>query len=120
MGEVLVERWGEIGKGEGMTNNRGEGTAILYALRWAYNEHYREIATPEHREVLLRSDSLLFINMMTGIWGCKQASLVPIVARLHKAKDYLNIRWEWLPRTWNHRADELSRRPYVTIEEAAT
>lgn len=107
MGEVLTEQWGSIGEGEGMTNNRGEMTAALYALRWAYKAEYRDIT--------LRSDSRLLVNIMNRTFVCKQIGLVALAGRLQVACDLMNITWQWIPRKTNWRADELSRKPYEGV-----
>lgn len=112
-GEILAEEWGEIGESwaeEERTNNVGEYTAALYALRWAFKAG--------HLKVTVRSDSQLLINQVTGFWSCNSSRLLPLRARLRKAaEEGMVITWEWIRRDANWRADELSRKPYQMEQE---
>lgn len=107
-GEILGEACGEMGQelpAEERTNNLGEMTAVLHALRWAYKQGYREVT--------LRTDSQLVVNQVTGVWSCNAANLYPIVKRLKSAGQVMTIHWEWIRRDANWRADELSRQVYA-------
>lgn len=103
-GEALTEQWGSVGHGEGMTNNLGEITAALRALRWAYSQGYRTVT--------LRSDSRLLVNQARGVWPCKSEGLQPVMECIRLAHEHISITWEWISREANARADKLSRKPY--------
>ena len=92
----------EIGEGIGVaTNNVAEYRAAIAALRSA--------ADLAAQEVLLRSDSKLLIEQLSGRWRIKN----PTLARLHReARDLMrrfsDVRLEHVPRELNREADRLA------------
>jgi len=92
----------EIGEGIGeATNNVAEYTAVIEGLRRA--------AELGAKEVLLRSDSQLLINQLTGTYRVKSPHLQP----LHRAvreqvQRFERIRFEHVPRELNADADRLA------------
>lgn len=97
-GAVLAE----IAEGLGeTTNNVAEYTAAIEGLKRA--------AELGATEVLLRSDSQLLINQLTGAYRVKTAHLVPLHrAVLGQARRFSGIRYEHVPRERNREADRLA------------
>ena len=99
-GEVLAE----IAEGIGVaTNNVAEYRAVIAGLARA-----RDLGATE---VLLRSDSKLLIEQLSGRWRVKNPTLI----RLHQearslAKAFDRIRFEHVPRERNRLADRLANR----------
>jgi ribonuclease HI len=97
-GTVLAE----IAEGLGeTTNNVAEYTAAIEGLKRA--------AALGASEVLLRSDSQLLINQITGRYRVKTPHLIPLHgAVLAEAKRFARIRYEHIPRERNSEADRLA------------
>ena len=97
-GAVLAE----IAEGLGeTTNNVAEYTAVIEGLKRA--------AELGASQVLLRSDSQLLINQITGRYRVKTAHLVPLHREvLAQAKRFERIRFEHVPRERNTEPDRLA------------
>ena len=95
----LVEEFGEaIGVA---TNNVAEYRALLAALEWA-REH-------GHRPVLVRSDSLLLVQQMKGVYKVKHPGLQPLHARARLlAHGIGRVTFEHVGRAHNAHADRLA------------
>jgi len=99
-GEVLAE----IAEGIGVaTNNVAEYTAVIRGLARA-----RELGA---QEVLVRSDSRLLVEQLSGRFKVKN----PMLQRLHAeasslAAGFARIRYEHVPREQNTEADRLANR----------
>jgi ribonuclease HI len=99
-GEVLAE----IAEGIGVaTNNVAEYTAVIRGL-----ERARELGA---REVLVRSDSRLLVEQLSGRFKVKN----PTLQRLHAeasslAAGFGRVRFEHVPREENTEADRLANR----------
>ncbi len=97
-GKVLAE----IARGLGIaTNNQAEYVAVLEGLRRA-----RELGATE---VLLRSDSRLLIEQLSGRFRVKN----PTLRRLHQqvrevARAFERVRYQHVPRERNREADRLA------------
>jgi ribonuclease HI len=106
-GEKKHEGCGIVGEGEGMSNNVSEYSGLIAALEWLYKNGYAA------DEIIVRSDSQLLVNQMSGLWACRGGMYKPYY---EKAKAMLrffkNIKFEWIPREKNEEADRLSRRAY--------
>src|SRR5439155_13542369 len=93
---------GRIARGIGVaTNNVAEYTAALEGLRLA-----RELGATT---ALLRSDSRLLVEQLTGRFRVKN----PTLQRLHQevrtvAKSFRHVSYEHVPRTQNRAADALA------------
>ena len=97
-GEVVAE----IAEGLGeATNNVAEYTAVIIGL-----ERARELGATD---VLLRSDSQLLINQITGTYKVRTPHLQPLHRRvLQLAAGFERIRFEHVPRARNAEADRLA------------
>lgn len=104
-----------IGWGQGMTNNRGEMTAVLAAMRWL-------ITRPENERypVIINSDSNLIVKQCLGTYGCHDETLINLLELIKKGRIVYGktITFRWIPREKNKEADELSRSLYKGKEKA--
>jgi ribonuclease HI len=93
---------GEIAKGLGeTTNNVAEYTAVIRGL-----ERAQELGAAE---VLLRSDSQLLINQLTGRYQVKSPHLQPLHRRVRElAEGFDSIDYEHVRRERNTEADRLA------------
>lgn len=97
-GEVVDEIAEGIGE---TTNNVAEYTAALRGLRRA--------AERGARDVLLRSDSNLLVQQLTGRYKVRAEHLKPLhAAVLAEARRFERIRFEHVPRERNTEADRLA------------
>ena len=92
----------EIAEGLGTaTNNVAEYTAVILGL-----ERAKELGATD---VLLRSDSQLLINQLTGIYKVKTPHLQPLHRRVRQlAAGFGRIRFEHVRREFNSEADRLA------------
>jgi ribonuclease HI len=77
----------------GTTNNEAEYAAIIAALELARQQNLRG--------VLIRSDSQLCVNQITGRWQVKEPRLRPLRERAAKLLREVQGRIEWVPRGQN-------------------
>jgi ribonuclease HI len=113
-GKVLHQDTKIIGYGKmHLTNNVGELTAVLAAIRWLLS-----LPQNKRRTALLMSDSQLAIKQASEAWQCHDEKLQPILELILKGKRTYGktITFKWIPREKNTEADELSRSLYT--EEA--
>lgn len=97
-GEVLAERSEAIGVA---TNNVAEYQGLLAGLRAA--------AALGATRVDVRMDSKLVVEQMSGRWKIKNAGLRPLAIEAQKlARGFERVRYEWIPRERNVRADRLA------------
>jgi probable phosphoglycerate mutase len=103
---ALVE---EFGRSIGVaTNNVAEYRGLLAALEWA--------RTRGHREVLVRSDSLLLVQQMLGNYKVKSPGLAPLHARARLLTQEIgDVAFEHVGRARNARADRLAN---IAMDEA--
>ena len=106
--DVLYKEAEIIGWGTEATNNIGEATGVLVAMKWLLQQK-------EKLAAIIHSDSQLIVNQCTGEWRCNDAKLKPIIELIRKGKRKYGktLHFKWIPRTENSEADELSRTPYT-------
>lgn len=98
--QVLAERAEGLGV---TTNNVAEYQGLIAGLRAAI-----ELGA---NEVDVRMDSKLVVEQMSGRWKVKHPSMQPLAleaARL--VREIGSVRFEWIPRLRNSRADALANR----------
>ena len=116
---VTIMRDGKevVGYGEFLgtaTNNVAEYTAVLRAL-----EKFSELA-PDGESVEIRADSKLVVEQLSGRWKIKNAELKVIARQVKAAFPADRVRYTWVPRAQNKRADELANKAMDrkgTVEE---
>lgn len=96
---TLVEEFAEaIGVA---TNNVAEYRGLLAALEWA--------KTHGHRELHVRSDSLLLVQQMRGVFKVKNAGLQPLHAKARLLSHEIGrVTFEHVGRAKNAHADRLA------------
>jgi ribonuclease HI len=99
---------GVVGEGEGMTNNVGEYFALLKGLERAL------LIAPEgaRPQFLVRGDSQLVINQMSGKWQIKSEMLGAIAIEIRELVEGAEIKYEWVPRERNAAADSMANEAY--------
>jgi len=110
-GKVITEGWGRLNARPDRTNNVAEYLAAGKAVK-AYKESGRS------GPLVLRGDSQLVVKQMLGEWAARGGAYLPLYNRLTELvliEIEFEIRWEWIPREENARADALSVR---ALEEA--
>jgi probable phosphoglycerate mutase len=99
-GEVILE----ISKFIGIaTNNVAEYIALVAGLEGAYGLN-------SDARILVRMDSKLVIEQMAGRWKIKHPDMQQLGARVQKIVAGKQIRWQWIPREENSRADALANK----------
>jgi ribonuclease HI len=96
---TLIEEFSEaIGVA---TNNVAEYRGLLAALEWA--------KTRGHRELHVRSDSLLLVQQMLGNYKVKNAGLLPLHAKARLLTHEIgHVTFEHVGRSYNAHADRLA------------
>ncbi|WP_329386180.1 bifunctional RNase H/acid phosphatase [Streptomyces sp. NBC_01351] len=97
-GETLAERAEFIGVA---TNNVAEYKGLIAGLKAA-----RELA-PDAR-VLVRMDSKLVVEQMSGRWKIKHPDMKPLAAEAARILPASQVTYEWIPREENKHADRLA------------
>jgi len=96
-----------IGEGVGVSNNVAEYGALCEALKWLSDQCLSE------EEIIVKSDSRLLVNQMSGFWECHGGLYVAkFLEALKLAKGFNKISFVWIPREQNSEADSLSRKAY--------
>ncbi|MEM2225867.1 MAG: ribonuclease HI family protein [Candidatus Bathyarchaeia archaeon] len=104
-GKRVKEAHGFVG--ERVSNNFSEYHALCEALRWILERGW------QGEEVIVKSDSLLLVNQMSGRWRVRGGLYAPKhLEALSLAKEFDKISFVWIPRGENAEADSLSRRAY--------
>lgn len=103
-------KYGYLGHGEGMTSNVAEWVALGKGLRHIADSRLLV------RRLSVRGDSKLVINQLTGEWNVNAEHLRKYRDRCLELLEEIGCEWNarWIPREENERADELSRRAYVS------
>ncbi|MGI5449516.1 bifunctional RNase H/acid phosphatase [Streptomyces sp. CA-243310] len=97
-GETLAERAEYIGVA---TNNVAEYKGLIAGLRAAH-----ELAPDA--VVLVRMDSKLVVEQMSGRWKIKHPDMKPLAAEAAKILPRSQVTYEWIPREKNKHADRLA------------
>ena len=99
-GEVILEVAKFIGVA---TNNVAEYLALKAGLEGALH------INPAAR-ILVRMDSKLVIEQMSGTWKIKHPDMIQLAAEVQKIARGHDIKWMWIPREENTRADALANK----------
>jgi ribonuclease H / adenosylcobalamin/alpha-ribazole phosphatase len=105
-GAVVLDESGkvlrEISEALGVaTNNFAEYTALVLALEAAFE-------IDPNAEILVRMDSKLVVEQMSGRWKIKHPDMISLGAKVQSLIANKNVRFEWIPRERNSRADYLA------------
>ena len=92
---------------ERATNNVAEYQGAICALEYLRRREFRG-------QVMVHGDSQLVIRQMQGEYEVRAEHLRPYHERLRQlAREFEDVRFVWVPREENVRADELSKRALV-------
>ncbi|MEU6170479.1 bifunctional RNase H/acid phosphatase [Streptantibioticus parmotrematis] len=97
-GETLVEAAEYIGTA---TNNVAEYRGLIAGLRAAYQ------LDPD-ATILVRMDSKLVVEQMSGRWKIKHPGMQPLAAEARGIFPPDRVSYEWIPRSRNKHADRLA------------
>ena len=99
-GAVLIEIARFIGVA---TNNVAEYVALVAGLEAAFDRD-------ENAEILVRMDSKLVIEQMSGRWKIKHPDMIQLGKQVQDLVRGKNVSWQWIPREQNFRADSLANK----------
>lgn len=87
--------------GNNATNNQSEYTGLIFGLQKAIDMNIKTL--------LVKGDSLLVINQMTGLYKCNSENITELYKKAKELeKMFDNIYYSHVLRKYNKRADELS------------
>jgi len=97
-GELLAEisLYGGIA-----SNNVAEYKGMIAGVR-------RAIELDPDAELLVRLDSKLVVEQMSGRWKIKHPAMAELAAEAREALTGTPVRFQWMPRAENSRADKLA------------
>jgi probable phosphoglycerate mutase len=99
-GAVLIEIARFIGVA---TNNVAEYVALVAGLEAAFDRD-------ETAEILVRMDSKLVIEQMSGRWKIKHPDMIQLGKQVQDLVRGKDVTWQWIPREQNFRADALANK----------
>lgn len=92
----------EISEGVGIaTNNVAEYKALIFALEAAFE-------IDDAAEIVVRMDSKLVVEQMSGRWKIKHPDMLSLGARVQQLIANKNVQFAWIPREQNGLADALA------------
>jgi ribonuclease HI len=109
-GEVWA-RSGYVGHGPTMSNNVAEYSGLIALLEHLTGSTLFAVITCQV-PVTIRGDSKLVVMQMKGLWHVKRGLYTPYYRQavlLARAFADGALKFEWVPREQNERADELSK-----------
>lgn len=99
-GEILAE----VGLFGGIaTNNVAEYKGMIAGIR-------RALELDPSAELLVRMDSKLVVEQMSGRWRIKHPDMAELAAQARALLSGTPVRFQWVPRLENSRADALANR----------
>ena len=99
-GAVLIEIARFIGVA---TNNVAEYVALVAGLEAAFDRD-------ENAEIVVRMDSKLVIEQMSGRWKIKHPDMIQLGKQVQDLVRGKTVSWQWIPREQNFRADALANK----------
>ncbi len=103
---ILYEHSEHIPASRENSNNVAEYMAMNAVLDWLIMHGY----TGDN--ILIRGDSKLSVMQCAGKWNINKGIYVPLAYKARELKqNFINIRFEWIPRELNDYADRLSKQP---------
>lgn len=108
-GSTIHSEYGVAGEpfSKESTNNVAEYTALQKALEWLASN------CRTHEKVIVRSDSQLVVNQLSGRYRVRTKKLVPLyLGAVALIKKFADMQIEWVPREKNAEADRLTNVAY--------
>lgn len=99
-GDVIAELGRYLGTA---SNNVAEYTALIEGIRTA-------LAIDPDAELHVRMDSKLVVEQMCGRWKIKHPDMAELAAQARELLTGTPVRFEWIPRERNKRADAAANR----------
>ena len=99
-GEVLAEVGRYLGHA---SNNVAEYTGLIEGVR-------RALQIDPDAELHVRMDSKLVVEQMSGRWKIKHPAMAELAAQARELLTGTPVRFEWVPRLSNSRADAVANR----------
>jgi len=94
------------------TNNIAEYVGAIRALEWLRSRSFSGT-------VIVYGDSQLVVRQMRGEYAVRSEHLVPYHAHLQNlVRGFAEVRFEWVPRSENRRADALSKQALEEVRGA--
>jgi ribonuclease H / adenosylcobalamin/alpha-ribazole phosphatase len=94
----------EISEAVGIaTNNVAEYSAVIFALEAAFE-------IDQAAEIVVRMDSKLVVEQMSGRWKIKHPDMLSLGARVQQLISGKNVEFVWIPREQNVLADALANK----------
>ncbi len=101
--DVLLQKGFFVGRGEAMSSNVAEYSALNFALLFLKEKGFVD------REIVCQGDSKLVILQMSGKWKIKDGIYVGVATRAKLlAKEFTDLTFQWIPREKNTICDELA------------
>jgi probable phosphoglycerate mutase len=107
-GEVILEIAKFIGVA---TNNVAEYRALKAGLEGA-------ISVSPSARFLVRMDSKLVIEQMSGTWKIKHPDMIQLAGEIQQMARGHEIKWMWIPREENSRADALANKAMDEVADS--
>lgn len=102
-GKVILREGFYIGQGDDLSSNVAEYHGLIYALEFLKRGGYTG------REIIVRGDSKLVINQMSGRWRIKKGLYIEAAAIAQKlVAEFADISFQWVPREQNELCDSLA------------
>ncbi len=103
--EIVKKGSGYLGKGDDMTNNVAEYTAMIEGVKYI-KDNYGE------NEIQVYGDSQLVIRQMIGRYAVRSERIRPLWKEARDIAKELDISYQWIPREQNEDADALTIQEY--------
>lgn len=103
-GKDLIKEGIFVGKGKAMSNNVAEYSGFFHALNFLKDRGLEE------EEIIIKGDSKLVIEQMSGNWRIKQGLYVELARKVvFQLRGFKKLRLCWIPREENGLCDSLAR-----------
>jgi probable phosphoglycerate mutase len=93
------------------TNNVAEYIALVAGLEAALD-------IDPSAEILVRMDSKLVIEQMSGRWKIKHPDMIQLGKQVQDLARGKNVTWQWIPREQNFRADALANKAMDDLSDS--
>lgn len=90
------------------TNNEAEYKALIYGLKYLYEN--KKITKERYPNIGIEvyGDSMCVIKQIKGEWNVKAENLIPLYLKANYYKKRMNLKFKHIRREYNSKADELA------------
>ncbi|PTD94092.1 ribonuclease H [archaeon SCG-AAA382B04] len=103
--KIVKEGSDYLGKGDGITNNVAEYTALIEGLKYLRDNC-------SDSKIKVYGDSQLVIRQMTGQYAVRSERIKPLWKEAKDIAKEMNTFYQWVPREQNEEADALAVQEY--------